>query len=57
MFLKLIFKKKKKRRNVHILAAMKTFGVVGPYTKHQFSHRRRALEDLLSQLPLPDGDE
>ena len=34
-----------------------TFGVVGPYTKHQFSHRRRALEDLLSQLPLPDGNE
>ena len=34
-----------------------TFGVVGPYTKHQFSHRRRALEDLLSQLPLPEPDE
>ena len=34
-----------------------TFGVVGPYTKHQFSHRRRALEDLLNQLPLPDGNE
>lgn len=34
-----------------------TFGVVGPYTKHQFSHRRRALEDLLNQLPLHKPDE
>ena len=34
-----------------------TFGVVGPYTKHQFSHRRRALEDLLCQLPLLETDE
>lgn len=33
-----------------------TFGVVGPFTKHQFSHRRRALEDLLRQLPLHDPE-
>ncbi len=34
-----------------------TFGVVGPYTKHRFSHRRRAIEDLLRQLPLHETDE
>ncbi|MCH1616100.1 MAG: hypothetical protein L7R83_01160 [Candidatus Poseidonia sp.] len=34
-----------------------TFGVVGPYTKHQFSHRRRALEELLRQLPLYEPGE
>ena len=29
----------------------KTFGEVDLATKHRFSHRRRALEDLLAQLP------
>lgn len=34
-----------------------TFGTVGPFTKHQFSHRRRALEDLLRQVPRPEHEQ
>jgi inosine/xanthosine triphosphate pyrophosphatase family protein len=34
-----------------------TFGTVGPFAKHQFSHRRRALEDLLRQLPAPEHEQ
>ena len=34
-----------------------TFGAVDVSVKHVFSHRRRAIEDLLRQLPLPgEGD-
>ena len=34
----------------------KTFGAVGVELKHRFSHRRRALEDLMRQFP-PQGTE
>ena len=34
-----------------------TFGTVGPFAKHQFSHRRRALEDLLRHLPAPEHEQ